>query len=64
MSGLFVRSHMSAGQDGFRDKSSEQRGDLYGVNAGSLACETVRAVGEQDGEQWRNIDFTLAIKKA
>jgi hypothetical protein len=28
MSGLFVRSHMNAGQDGFRDKSSEQKGDL------------------------------------
>ena len=24
MSGLFVRSHMNAGQDGFRDKSSKQ----------------------------------------
>jgi hypothetical protein len=30
MSGLFVRSHMNAGQDGFRDKSSEQKGDLLG----------------------------------
>src|SRR3981189_2872192 len=28
MSGLFVRSHMNAGQDGFRDKSSKQKGDL------------------------------------
>jgi hypothetical protein len=28
MSGLFVRSHMSAGQDGFRDKSSKQLDDL------------------------------------
>ena len=28
MSGLFVRSHMNAGQDGFRDKSSKQNGDL------------------------------------
>jgi hypothetical protein len=28
MSGLFVRSHMHAGQDGFRDKSSKQNGDL------------------------------------
>ena len=28
MSGLFVRSHMSAGQDGFRDESSKQLGDL------------------------------------
>src|ERR1700720_1092067 len=28
MSGLFVRSHMSAGQDGFRDKSSKQNGDF------------------------------------
>jgi len=28
MSGLSVRSHMNAGQDGFRDKSSKQKGDL------------------------------------
>jgi hypothetical protein len=28
MSGLFVRSHMNAGQDGFRDKSSTQNVDL------------------------------------
>src|ERR1700688_4250647 len=28
MSGLFVRSHMNAGQDGFRDKSSKQKRDL------------------------------------
>ena len=28
MSGLFVRSHMNAGQDGFRDKSSKQNCDL------------------------------------
>jgi len=28
MSGLFVRSHVNAGQDGFRDKSSKQNGDL------------------------------------
>jgi hypothetical protein len=28
MSGLFVRSHMNAGQDGFRDKSSKQQGGL------------------------------------
>jgi hypothetical protein len=28
MSGLFARSHMNAGQDGFRDKSSKQMSDL------------------------------------
>jgi hypothetical protein len=28
MSGLFARSHMNAGQDGFRDKSSKQKSDL------------------------------------
>ena len=28
MSGLLVRSHMNAGQDGFRDKSSKQSSDL------------------------------------
>ena len=28
MSGLLVRSHMNAGQDGFRDKSSKQNADL------------------------------------
>ena len=28
MSGLFVRSHMNAGQDGFRDESSKQMSDL------------------------------------
>jgi hypothetical protein len=28
MSGLFVRSHMNVGQDGFRDNSSKQNGDL------------------------------------
>ena len=27
MSGLFVRSHMNAGQDGFRDKGSKQQSD-------------------------------------
>ena len=30
MSGLLVRSHMNAGQDGFRDASSKQPSDLYG----------------------------------
>ena len=28
MSGLFARSHMNAGQDGFRDKSPKQKSDL------------------------------------
>jgi hypothetical protein len=28
MSGLSVRSHMSTGQDGFRDKGSKQQGGL------------------------------------
>ena len=28
MSGLFVRSHMNAGQDDFRDESSKQMSDL------------------------------------
>jgi hypothetical protein len=28
MSGLFVRWHMNAGQDGFRDKISKQKSDL------------------------------------
>jgi len=28
MSGLFARSHMNAGQDGFRDVSSKQMSDL------------------------------------
>src|SRR5260370_42616700 len=28
MSGLFVRSHTNAGQDGFRDERSKQNGDL------------------------------------
>src|SRR3954453_2119435 len=28
MSGLFARSHMNAGQDGFRDESSKQMSDL------------------------------------
>jgi hypothetical protein len=28
MSGLVVRSHMNASQDGFRDKSSKQKDDL------------------------------------
>jgi hypothetical protein len=28
MSDLFVRSHMSAGQDGFRDKNAKQLNDL------------------------------------
>ena len=28
MSGLLVRSHMSAGQDGFRDRGSKQQGGL------------------------------------
>ncbi len=28
MSGLSVRSHMSAGQDGFRDRGSKQQGGL------------------------------------
>jgi len=28
MSGLFVRSHMNAGQDGFRDESFKQMSDL------------------------------------
>jgi hypothetical protein len=28
MSGLSMRSHMNAGQDGFRDTGSKQQGDL------------------------------------
>ncbi len=28
MSGLLSRSHMNAGQDGFRDKSSKEMGDF------------------------------------
>jgi len=28
MSGLLVRSHMNAGQDGFRDRGSKQQGGL------------------------------------
>jgi hypothetical protein len=28
MSGLLMRSHMNAGQDGFRDTGSKQHGDL------------------------------------
>ena len=28
MSGLLLRSHMNAGQDGFRDAGSKQKGDL------------------------------------
>jgi hypothetical protein len=28
MSGLLLRPHMNAGQDGFRDESSKQYGDL------------------------------------
>ena len=28
MSGLSMRSHMNAGQDGFRDKGSKQQGGL------------------------------------
>jgi len=28
MSGLFARSHMNAGQDGFRDESSKRMSDL------------------------------------
>jgi hypothetical protein len=28
MSGLFVRSHMNAGHDGFRDENSKQMSDL------------------------------------
>jgi hypothetical protein len=28
MSGLFVRSHMNAGQDGFRDEGSKQESGL------------------------------------
>jgi hypothetical protein len=30
MSGLLSRSHMNAGQDGFRDASSKHHGDLWG----------------------------------
>jgi hypothetical protein len=30
MSGLLMRSHMNAGQDGFRDTSSKQTSDLMG----------------------------------
>jgi hypothetical protein len=30
MFGLLVRSHMNAGQDGFRDESSKQKNDLVG----------------------------------
>ena len=31
MYGLLMRSHMTAGQDGFRDASSKQRSDLCGA---------------------------------
>jgi hypothetical protein len=34
MSGLFARSHMNAGQDGFRDESSKQMSDLIEGHGG------------------------------
>jgi hypothetical protein len=38
MSGLSVRSHMNAGQDGFRDKGSKQHYDLQKRPLGLSEC--------------------------
>jgi DNA invertase Pin-like site-specific DNA recombinase len=43
MSGLLVRSHMNAGQDGFRDKSSKQKGDLIRGSLGKCGVSLARA---------------------
>jgi hypothetical protein len=40
MSGLLVRSHMNAGQDGFRDRGSKQSSDLEGAT-GSIGVSRV-----------------------
>ena len=38
MFGLLVRSHMNAGQDGFRDRGSKQHCDLGGRPLGQAEC--------------------------
>ena len=38
MSGLFVRSHMNAGQDGFRDESSKQTERPHRGPLGNAEC--------------------------
>ena len=38
MSGLLMRSHMNAGQDGFRDTSSKQQSDLVNGPLGLSEC--------------------------
>ena len=45
MYGLLVRSHMNAGQDGFRDKSSKQQCDLL---EGHWVCRSVPCRGSID----------------
>jgi hypothetical protein len=45
MSGLLVRSHMNAGQDGFRGVSSKQTGDL---SEGHWAYRSVSRRGSID----------------
>ena len=41
MSGLSMRSHMNAGQDGFRDKGSKQHCDLRKKAIGSIGVSRV-----------------------
>ncbi len=45
MSGLLMRSHMSAGQDGFRDKGSKQNG---GLREGHWGLRSVPRLGSID----------------
>jgi hypothetical protein len=45
MSGLLVRSHMNAGQDGFRDESSEQ---VYDLEEGHRGYRSISRQGSID----------------
>jgi len=65
MSGLFLRSHMNAGQDGFRDESSKQMSDFveghWGMRRfsrhGSIDhADAMLEVGDLDGYAvWKRI---------
>src|SRR5437870_13749622 len=56
MSGLFVRSHMNAGQDGFRDKSSQTEERPH--------SGTLDAVGGRPYQQNRQLSDFLTAGRA
>jgi hypothetical protein len=65
MSGLFVRSHMNAGQDGFRDESSKQESGLiedhWNMRAFSRRGSTDHTICSLSRKFWHQLS-TVAVE--